>query len=170
VIILSISVLCEMLWMDCSLAREVVPFIDSMEKNSEPKKPNRENKNLGSGGLVTKKTSAEKFDGEWEKPSLASSGTFSISLKQKDSKITGQYCAITKNGHRIDCDTENNPNITGDVDGRSGSANLTFSSFFGATTGKATIALRHGQLIWHIREIPRGGESYAPLDAILLKN
>lgn len=177
-VILSIVLLCEMLWMDCSLARDVVQSIDlthadgavGSEKHVEPIKPNKVNKNIKSGGSVTKKTSAKSFDGEWDKSSMVSNGTFSISLKQTDSKIIGQYCSITKNGHKIDCDPENNPNITGVVDDRSGSANLTFSSFFGATTGKATIALRHGQLIWHIIEVPRGGESYAPLDAILVRN
>lgn len=174
--ILKIMMLCGALWTDCSLAQQRIPSIDltradgvvDLETHAEIIKPNKVNNHLRSGESVTKEVSAKPFVGEWDKPSMASNGTFSISLAQTDSTIIGQYCAVTKNGHKIDCDVEKNPNITGIVDGRSGRANLTFSSFFGATTGKATITLQNGQLIWHIIEVPRG-EFYAPLNAVLLR-
>jgi hypothetical protein len=127
-------------------------------------------KNIASSDLAFNGADARIFDGKWEQYTVASSGTFSMSLTQTRSGIIGQYCVIAKNGNKIDCDPVNNPNITGVVNGHSGIANLTFSSFFGAASGKATIARRNNQLIWHVVELPQGGNSYAPLNAILHKN
>jgi hypothetical protein len=156
---------------------KIVPLIDSVhdygtsvsESHKERLQMIIVSKSKGSGGSKTDSPNTKIFDGEWGS-AVASNGTFSISLRQTVSRIIGQYCAIAKNGNKIDCDPENNPNITGVVNGHSGVASLTFSSFFGATTGKATIVRGNGQLIWHVVEAPQGGESYAPLNAILQRN
>jgi hypothetical protein len=176
-VILSAVVLCEMLQMNFSFAREIILLNDFvhdygtsvLEAHKKPLQMMVVEKNLRSEGVAVKGANAKIFDGEWEKSNVAS-GTFSMSLRQTGSRITGQYCAIAKNGNKIDCDPANNPNITGVVNDGSSVASLTFSSFFGATTGKATIARRNGQLIWHVVQVPQGGESYAPLNAILQRN
>ena len=176
-VLLIAVVLCEMLQMKFSFAREIILPNDSardygtsiLEAHKKPLQMMVVEKNLKSEGTAVKGANVKFFDGEWEKFNVASE-TFSMSLRQTGSRITGQYFAIAKNGNKIDCDPANNPNITGVVNDGLSVASLTFSSFFGATTGKATIARRNGQLIWHVVQVPQGGEFYAPLNAILQRN
>lgn len=110
---------------------------------------------------------APLFLGEWDWNDAPSTTTFSIDIKQHGNELIGQYCAVAQNGNKIDCDDEENPNIDGVVDSAGKSAIVSFSSFFGAKNGRATIKISGGHLIWHIVKKPSEGEFYAPKDAIL---
>ena len=107
------------------------------------------------------------FAGAWDWNNAPSTRTFPIELAQRGNKIQGQYCAVAQNGNKTDCDDEKNPNITGSISADGQSATIRFSSFFGATNGKAQLRVLDGHLLWHITKSPDGGEFYAPGDAVL---
>lgn len=120
---------------------------------------------ISAGGHAS---SVDSFVGEWDWSSSSGTMTFSIDLKEKDGKIYGQYCAVAQNGNKIDCDNEENNNIHGIVDDSGKSSFVNFHSFFGAKDGGAILRVVDGYLIWHVARNPRGGEFYAPKDAILM--
>ena len=50
------------------------------------------------------KAAGGKFDGVWNSIKPVPGTTFSLSLKQTDNKLIGQYCAVARSGGRIDCE------------------------------------------------------------------
>ncbi|MGU7839183.1 hypothetical protein ACV22V_06900 [Burkholderia sp. AW33-5] len=112
-------------------------------------------------------SSTDFFVGEWGWNNSPDTMTFSIEIKQQGKNLQGQYCAVAQNGRKMDCDDATNPNIDGVIDGTAKSANVIFSSFFGAKNGKAVMKISDGHLIWHIVRNPSEGEFYAPKNAIL---
>ena len=108
---------------------------------------------------------ATSFSGLWNWSAAPQSKAFSIDLKQDGKKIYGQYCAISLNGARIDCDDKDNPNIRGQIDSSGKLATVEFSSYFGARQGRATMRINKGRMIWKITIDPHGGDFYAPRDA-----
>jgi len=110
---------------------------------------------------------ADPFAGEWDWNDSPDTMTFSIDIKQQDNKLQGQYCAVTQNGNKTDCDDETNPNINGVIDRTGKSATVKFDSFFGAKNGRAVLEISDGRLIWHVIRNPSDGEFYAPEYAVL---
>ncbi|MBN3759476.1 hypothetical protein G3O01_01390 [Burkholderia sp. Ac-20365] len=110
---------------------------------------------------------AHSFEGAWDWNGAPSTKAFSIELTQRGNVLQGQYCAIARNGNRVDCDNERMPNIDGVVDRAGKSAEINFSSFFGGEGGKAKIRIQNDKLIWHVTKNPENGEFFAPIDAIL---
>lgn len=111
--------------------------------------------------------SAQSFNGEWDWNDAPGSKTFSIYIKQHGNRLEGQYCAVAQNGNKIDCEDDGKPNVAGIIDEAEQSSIVDFYSFFGAQSGKALLRISKGRLIWHIIESPKGGEFYAPQNAIL---
>jgi hypothetical protein len=107
------------------------------------------------------------FSGEWDWNDAPESRTFSLKIEQQGNRIKGQYCAVSQNGNKIDCDDEDNQNINGATDVAGTSAVVEFSSFFGATKGRAMLKISNGRLSWRILKNPTGGEFYAPMAAVL---
>lgn len=117
--------------------------------------------------MTSTKARVTSFSGAWDWSAAPRSRTFSIDLKQDGRKIYGQYCAISLNGARIDCDDKDNPNILGQIDSSGKLATVEFSSYFGAKQGRATMRISKGRIIWKITIDPHGGYFYAPRDAVL---
>ena|ERR1700742_1201813 len=109
----------------------------------------------------------QNFTGMWTWSKAPSSASFSLDLRQTGRQLDGQYCAVAQNGNRVDCDDERNPNVKGTLTTSGDAVIVKFSSFFGATGGRAELRKSSGHLIWHILEAPHGGEFWAPKDAIL---
>lgn len=110
---------------------------------------------------------AHSFNGEWNWDAAPSSRNFSLHIIQKGRMLRGQYCAVARNGNRIDCDDKANENIAGKVDVSGQTAKIKFSSFFGAVGGIAVLKLKGNELSWTIIDDPVGGEFYAPSAAVL---
>ncbi|MDO6758769.1 hypothetical protein Q4566_01045 [Tamlana sp. 2_MG-2023] len=93
---------------------------------------------------------------------------FTLDLIQTGNVLTGKYCAIVKNGARIDCyyrDKTNN--INGTVKG-----DTIFVDFVGhydqSATGKAVLFKKGNALVWNITESQ--GDIFAPKYAELRKS
>lgn len=97
--------------------------------------------------------------------------TFQINITEKNGILKGQYCAIAKNGDKIDCSDEKSNNLSGVIDrDKRDKINIEFSSFFGGKDGKAEITiLGENSINWKIIKKVEGGESYAPINCILIK-
>lgn len=109
----------------------------------------------------------KSFSGEWDWTDAPDSQTFSMKLKIQGNQLVGQYCAVSQNGQKTDCDDEKNPNIHGELDKYGRSVFVEFSSFFGAKKGDAVLKFNKERLIWHVTKNPVGGDFYAPEDAVL---
>jgi hypothetical protein len=118
-------------------------------------------------GHANAASSTQTFTGMWTWNKAPSSESFSLDLKQTGKQLEGQYCAVARNGNRVDCDDERNPNLNGTLTASGDAVIVRFSSFFGAKGGRAELRKNSGHLIWHILEAPHGGEFWAPKDAIL---
>ncbi|TWP31078.1 hypothetical protein ETU08_03465 [Apibacter muscae] len=105
--------------------------------------------------------------GEWEsKENL--NNTFSINFGEiKGDSIFGQYCAVAREGRKIDCDTDEIFNIKGII--KDNIIKISFTSFFNAKNGKAKIIITDSLLRWVITKYPEG-ESYAPKESTLTKS
>ena len=114
--------------------------------------------------------SINDFLGDWEMESKSkiNDDTFSINIiKSTDGKLKGYYCAVARNGNKIDCTPDKEVNIT-EIKKESNHYLVSFKSFFGATNGEAKIILSNGRLHWQVTKKPIG-EFYCPLDAYLTK-
>lgn len=110
------------------------------------------------------------FLGDWEMEnnSKGNNDTFSINLSKSTSgKLYGYYCAVARNGNKIDCTSDREININ-EIKKESNQYLVSFKSFFGATNGEAKIILSNGRLHWQVTKKPIG-EFYCPLDAYLTK-
>jgi hypothetical protein len=105
--------------------------------------------------------------GMWEK-NESSDNTFSINFgKIKGDSIFGQYCAVAREGKKIDCDTSKMFNIKGII--KDNIIEVVFNSFFDAKNGKAKIIITGNSLKWKIIKSPEG-ECYAPKESVLIKS
>lgn len=114
-------------------------------------------------------SAATNSNQDWESEITLSNGevsTFSLHIKIKGDNLTGRYCAIYRNGKKIDCSTSEESNIFGKTY-KDKSITVNFNSFFGAKFGIATITNENDNLIWRIKKAPQGGEFYAPNSATL---
>ena len=142
----------------------VLSFISCKEKTTTLNQLNSNYKIISNENV-----NIDNFLGDWEMNSSKSNDdTFTLHLsKNSNGNIEGFYCAIAKNGNKIDCspDKENNiKSIKILADGIS----LQFESFFGAKNGEVKISLSNKKLHWKIVKKPIG-EFYCPDDAYLYK-
>lgn len=116
----------------------------------------------------------DAFSGKWNRVAdNKDTGTpyadFTIYLKINKNVVEGQYCYITHNGSKIDCDNKKNPNIKGNLT-KDNHLNVKFSSFFGATGGVANIYRNGDQIVWKVIKKPVGGDFYGPMSSTLSKD
>ncbi len=111
----------------------------------------------------------DDFIGDWEMVStMPNDGTFMLHLsKNSEDKLLGFYCAVAKNGNKIDCSTDNENNIK-TIKIENDGILLQFESFFGAKNGEAKISLSNKKLHWIILKRPIG-EFYCPEDVYLVQ-
>ncbi|CAA0149706.1 hypothetical protein [Tenacibaculum maritimum] len=128
--------------------------------------------------LVCKKTEQSKksyidITGKWSWEYVDNNNAylnkvFTLDLKQKENKLNGKYCAVAKNGARIDCyykDSTNN--ITGIK--KKDTLYIGFKGHYDqASSGKALLYKKGNLLVWKI--IESNGELYAPKYAELKKD
>lgn len=94
--------------------------------------------------------------------------TFEINFVVEEGVLKGQYCAVAKNGNRIDCSEDVKYNISGTVKGNKIAIN--FYSFLGGKNGEAEIViLNDGSISWKIIKQTDLAENYAPLNCVLKK-
>ena len=107
--------------------------------------------------------------GNWEiKSNTENSNTFSlILLKNPKGSLEGFYCAVVRNGNKIDCSPNKEINIK-EIKKQNNEYLVSFKSFFGAVNGEAKISLINGKLHWQVIKKPIG-EFYCPLDVYLIK-
>lgn len=114
---------------------------------------------------------ARSISGEWHYEKTVPENellnrTFDLRLVFDGSTVRGQYCAIARNGGKIDCRDEEEFNMEGTLKGDT--AIVSFKGFFNTKAkGKARLYLYNNQLIWEILE--SAGEIYAPKQAALDK-
>lgn len=102
------------------------------------------------------------FNGKWRGEEKHEDGLSQLTLviKQKDEKLTGSYCFITRDGARIDCPDEGAENMHGSVKGNV--ATVAFDSAFGGKDGRATLQIAENKMSWSLTQPPVQGEYYAP--------
>ncbi|HDR8868199.1 hypothetical protein [Burkholderia territorii] len=109
------------------------------------------------------------FTGKWTSTEIVEGqsrpySTFTINLNEDGAgNIHGEYCFVTQNGNRIDCNPGNEFNISGKVENGKSVAVVSFYSFFGAMGGVAKITANDSWLIWDVITPPKGGDYYGPL-------
>lgn len=115
-------------------------------------------------------TAQKKFSGSWSYKHFSENNplfntVFTLHLKQNENNLVGCYCAVARNGKRIDCSNDESiKNIRGKI--RNDTAYVHFTGFYDRdATGKAKLYFKDGQLIWKIYE--SSGEIYAPSKAKL---
>ena len=91
--------------------------------------------------------------------------TFELKLIAEKDIIKGQYCAVAKNGRKIDCNDKISYNITGKI--KDDIAYVDFKGFLDTkASGKAKIYFDGQNIIWEIISIK--GEVFAPKKATLI--
>ncbi|VWD12126.1 hypothetical protein BCO18175_04817 [Burkholderia contaminans] len=97
--------------------------------------------------------------------------TFTVTIDEdRVGNIRGKYCFITQNGNRIDCNPDNELNISGRISGGKNKAVVRFYSFFGASGGVAEITVINNRLLWKVVKQPEGGDYYGPIHAELRRD
>lgn len=93
---------------------------------------------------------------------------FTLTIIQEGNKIKAQYCAIANSGGKIDCENEQEYNVTGII--KDGKVTGEFFSFFGSPSdkGKFEISELDNKIQWKITKAPKG-IFYAPDNCILTK-
>lgn len=112
----------------------------------------------------------EEFVGDWEleNNSPGINNTFSIHLQKNSSGVLeGYYCAVVRNGTKIDCSPYKEINIK-TVDKQKEGYLVSFESFFGAKNGRALIKVKNNKLYWQIIKEPLG-DFYCPKSVYLIK-
>jgi len=99
------------------------------------------------------KSDKPQFIGKWEAFDLKNYH-FVINLREKDNRISGDYCAYPKDLSRMDCSTDNSDKC--DVFGRrkGDSAYVHFVSCYSGDTGTAVIAISDQGLKWKTLKNP----------------
>lgn len=121
--------------------------------------------------IVNQDAKTNIFDGLWSFESLNNNDslqniTFEINLYcYKKVIIKGNYCSVSRNGNKIDCFEENDPNISGKI--VQDTLYVNFKSNWENSKGEAKLYfLNKNELYWKI--IKSEGELYLP-DYIVLK-
>jgi hypothetical protein len=119
------------------------------------------------GGYVfTKK--ASPFTGEWQWEKNDAHKDFSITIKEKNGYLVGDYCCVMQNGDKVDCsDDKDNVSFKTAIPAHS-TIVVKFRSSFSETEGEAQIVFDGQNLLWHITKQP-SGEYYCPADAKLIR-
>ena len=95
--------------------------------------------------------------------------TLTLTLVESDnSRLTGNYCFITKFGKRIDCDPDESINHIKGVKTKK-HAKIEFYSSFAMAYGKARLIFNKDTALWETTEVPKGERFYGPYKAILKK-
>lgn len=92
--------------------------------------------------------------------------TFTITLKQKGNKVSGEYEAVALNGNRIDIDEEGGNKITGVISGNI--ADVQFESASWGGNGNAKITHLGNKLMWEITKIIKP-DVWCPKKVVLMK-
>jgi hypothetical protein len=101
----------------------------------------------------------------WRSEDKSKEFTFKIKKIIKDT-LYAQYCAVSNNGNKLDCDFDDVNNLKGII--KNNKIYLNFYSFFGAKNGKAEIEIHSNYLTWKIVKAPKG-DYYAPESVTLNK-
>lgn len=116
-------------------------------------------------------TNAKKnFAGKWHYEFTSETDellnrTFDLTITDNKGKIKGNYCAVARNGNKIDCSNVNN--ISGMI--LNDTLNVSFSGIFDKKAkGRAEIYFLNDSLVWSI--IQSEGEIYAPKKCTLTKS
>lgn len=131
---------------------------------------NKEKISINNASSIIEKINLSDFVGEWEMESNSKNGsdTFSINFSKSSKGILeGYYCAVARNGGKIDCTTDKEINIT-EVKKEDEGYLVSFKSFFGAKDGVAKISIKNDKVFWQVIKKPIG-EFYCPLEAYLTK-
>lgn len=134
-------------------------------------KPVHQRSNVGKTGVDSREDI--NISGEWfyevnSADNKLMNRTFQINIVVTDGILSGQYCAIARNGNKIDCSDDEINNLTGEIAG--GKYKVNFSSFFGGKNGEAEITiLNENSINWKIVKNVEGGECYAPIKCNLIK-
>jgi hypothetical protein len=107
------------------------------------------------------------LQGSWK--STTDNSEFILYLDQPSNNLTGSHCSVQQNGNRIDCRLDDTDlSISGRVNDAT-TVTVTFKSFSGGATGKATIKkVTPTTIEWTIIKKPQG-EFYIPMNAVLTK-
>lgn len=119
--------------------------------------------------IASDTNSINELLGDWESEENSNSQTFSITIfKNKKGELEGQYCAVARNGNKIDCSPERESNIKFL---RKEKKYFIFSlySFFGAKGGEVKLEVNGNKMTWEVLKKPEG-EFYCPLKSSLIKS
>lgn len=107
------------------------------------------------------------FQGHWE--SSTEGSAFTLTLTQASKKLTGAHCSVQQKGNRIDCGLDDSEvSISGTVSDPT-TVTVSFKSFYGRSSGKATIKKLNATTIeWTIIQKPQG-QFHIPMHAVLTK-
>jgi hypothetical protein len=120
--------------------------------------------------INNKSIESANFNGKWNYEFNSDENellnrTFQLNLVQKNNIIKGQYCAVARNGGKIDCLDKEINNITGII--KDNIAYIEFTGFYDSKAkGKAKLYFNGKFLVWEILEVK--GEIYAPKKATLI--
>jgi len=92
--------------------------------------------------------------------------TFTVILKQKGNKISGEYEAVALNGNRIDIDEEGGNKITGVINGNI--ADVQFESASWGGKGNAKITHLGNKIMWEVTKIVKP-DVWCPKKVVLVK-
>lgn len=106
----------------------------------------------------------QSFEGKWYYEDLRNS--FSLTLEQKDSIITGSHSSVMMGGNRID-DAMDEQSVKGTV--KDGEAIISIKSGYGNGTGKARLTfVGRDSIHFKFIEEPEG-EYYIPDDVVMVR-
>ena len=110
------------------------------------------------------------FVGKWSMENVTAGESFDVKIVQHNAELRGEYCAVIRNGARIDCiadEGEQAPSFKAPVP-KGNSFETTFTTYRDNALGTVKISLEGGKLHWVITKAP-DKECYAKRDAYLLK-
>ncbi len=112
------------------------------------------------------------FDGRWKFESMDNKDslqnkTFEINLYNNENKtLLGNYCSVSRNGNKIDCFEDEEPNVTGEI--INDTLYIDFISTWENSKGRAKLYfIKKDLLNWKI--INSQGELYLPDEVVLAK-
>lgn len=144
-------------------------LISCKEKESKNNYSSKSNSNEITSIINDENIEADQKNiiGTWNWRSDDKSQEFTIKIKKvSNDSIFGQYCAVSNNGNKLDCDFDDINNIKGLIIGNK--IQITFNSFFGAKNGSAEITIFDKYIEWKVTKSPKG-EYYAPQSATLYR-
>lgn len=141
-------------------------FLLSSCKDNESNNNNNLNNNEKKE-IISNEEELKNILGTWNWRSEDKSEEFTIKIKNiVNDSVFGQYCAVTDNGNKLDCDFDDINNIKGII--VKDKIYLNFNSFFGAKNGQAEIKISQNYIEWKITKSPIG-EYYSPKSVTLHK-